>query len=381
MFDNLPWLEKVYFGNTVLAWATAGGSALLAVVAFAAAKFFGVRYFQKRFPNWNAGLAAEIIRRTSLPTYWLLGLYVGLQFVELSARLGRLSDSVAKLALLVQLGLWASAGVKFAVSTWIDADESDLGRRTVGPLLRIVGRALVWVAVLLMSLAAFGVNVNGLVAGLGIGGIAVALAVQNVLGDLLSSLSIALDKPFVVGDFISVGGTSGTVEYIGLKTTRVRAITGEQLVFSNSAMLSGTIQNYRLMEERRVVFRIGVIYSTPVEKLRQVPEMVREIVTRHTAGAGVGAVADGEAGEGGEGVEALGRFDRCHFVELGDFSLIYETVYFVKTNDFLRYRDIQQGINFELMERFHAEGIEFAFPTQTLVVEGIPGVPTFKINA
>jgi small-conductance mechanosensitive channel len=186
-------------------------------------------------------------------------------------------------------------------------------------------------------------------ASLGVGGIAVALASQNVLGDLFASLSIHFDRPFVVGDFIIVDDLLGTVEQIGLKTTRVRSLHGEQLVFSNNDLLKSSIRNYKNMLERRVVFTIGLIYQTPYEKLVNVPDMIREIVEK----------------------EELARFDRAHFSSYGDSSPDFEIVYWVKVPDYNTYMDIQQRISLELFRRFSEGGIQFAYPTRTLnVVQG-----------
>jgi small-conductance mechanosensitive channel len=213
----------------------------------------------------------------------------------------------------------------------------------IGALGFIVQMGL-WSAVVLLALDNLGVDITALVAGLGVGGVAVALAVQNILGDLFASLAIVLDKPFVLRDFIIVGDLLGTVEHIGLKTTRVRALSGEQLIFSNADLLSSRIRNFGRMFERRVVFQIGVTYQTPRGKLEAIPGIIRDAITAQ----------DGT------------RFDRSHFAAYGDFSLNFESVYYVLSPDYNRYMDIQQAINLRIHERFEAEEIEFAYPTQTL---------------
>jgi small-conductance mechanosensitive channel len=186
-----------------------------------------------------------------------------------------------------------------------------------------------------------------LIAGLGVGGIAVALAVQNVLGDLFASVSIVLDKPFVVGDFIDLGGHMGVVENVGLKTTRVRSLSGEELVIANSDLLSTRIRNFKRMSQRRAAFDIGVVYGTPSDKLRRIPELARKAV---------------------ESCDNT-RFDRSHFKSFGDSALVFETVYFMTVPDYNAYMDTQQSINLELYQRFEAEDIEFAYPTQTLFLK------------
>jgi len=197
-----------------------------------------------------------------------------------------------------------------------------------------------------MALDNLGIDVTALVAGLGIGGVAVALAVQNVLGDLFASLSIILDKPFVIGDFLVIGEYMGSVEYVGLKTTRVRSLSGEQLVFSNSDLLKSRIRNYGRMYERRVVFNIGVTYDTPRELLKRIPGMIRAAVE----------------------AQDKTRFDRSHFMKYGDYALQFETVYYVLSPDYNVYMDIQQAIYLIIHEDFEQNHIDFAYPTQTLIV-------------
>jgi small-conductance mechanosensitive channel len=185
------------------------------------------------------------------------------------------------------------------------------------------------------------------VAGLGIGGIAVALAAQAVLGDLFSYFSILMDRPFELGDFIIIDDYMGTIEHIGIKTTRIRSLGGEQLVFSNTDLTGSRIRNYKRMEQRRIVFRIGVVYQTPVEKLKEIPGIIKGIMD-----------AIPEA-----------RTDRAHFASYGDSSLDFEIVYYVLTGDYNKYMDIQQEINLSLAEEFERRGIEFAYPTRTLFIE------------
>jgi small-conductance mechanosensitive channel len=207
-----------------------------------------------------------------------------------------------------------------------------------------VARLVLWSVILLLALDNLGVDVTALVAGLGVGGIAVALAVQNILSDLFASLSIVLDKPFAVGDFLIIDSFLGSVEHVGLKTTRLRSLSGEQLVFSNTDLLGSRIRNYGRMFERRVVFKIGVTYQTPRDKLTKIPGIIREAIE----------------------AQDKTRFDRSHFNEYGEFSLNFESVYYVLGPDYNLYMDIQQAINLRIHERFEEEGIEFAYPTQTL---------------
>ena len=163
---------------------------------------------------------------------------------------------------------------------------------------------------------------------------------------MTASFSIVLDRPFVIGDFIIVDDYLGTVEHIGLKTTRVRSLSGEQLVFSNADLLRGRVRNYKRMYERRVVFSIGVVYQTPYEKLKQIPTLIQEII---------------------EAQEHV-HFDRAHFRQYGPYSLDFEIVYWVKNPDYNVYMNIQQAINLAIFQRFEKEQIEFAYPTQSLYI-------------
>ncbi|MEN6420473.1 MAG: mechanosensitive ion channel family protein, partial [Smithella sp.] len=252
------------------------------------------------------------------------------------------------LMLIIQGGLWASTGVKFWLGLMLEKRmDQDASSATTISLLGFVARLILWVIVGLLILDNLGVNITGLVAGLGIGGIAVALAVQNILGDLLASLSIVLDKPFMVGDYVVVDTLSGTVQHIGLKTTRIRSLSGEQLIFSNNDLLKSRIRNYKRMDERRIVFGFGVIYQTPVEKLMLIKNQVAEIIEK----------------------QEHARLDRVHFKEYGDSSLNFEVVYFVDSPEYVLYMDIQENINLAIFRRFAEEGIEFAYPTRTIYVQ------------
>lgn len=217
---------------------------------------------------------------------------------------------------------------------------------TVGTLtgLRWLILFMAYSLILLLALQNTGVDVTSLIAGLGIGGIAVALALQNILGDLFGSLTIALDKPFVIGDFIVVGSEMGTVEHIGLKTTRVRSLSGEQLVFGNADLLSSRIRNYKRMSERRVVFGFGVVYATPPETLEAINAIVRRAVE----------------------TQSNVRFDRCHFHRFGASSLDFEAVYYINSPDYNAHMDAQQAVHLSIVRAFRDQNIEFAFPTQTL---------------
>jgi small-conductance mechanosensitive channel len=227
----------------------------------------------------------------------------------------------------------------------------DQGGAMGATVLGFLGQMTVWSLILLLCLEALGVNVNSLIASLGVGGIAVALAAQNVLGDLFASISILLDKPFVAGDAIQVGDFVGTVERIGVKTTRLRSVDGEEIVMGNSDLVSSRIRNYKRVNERRVVCQLGVAYQTASNLAEAVPGMLREIV---------------------QGVPQA-RFDRAHLKALADSSILFELVYCVQSPDFNVRMDAQQAVNLAILRRFKREGIEFAYPTHTVhLVDGAP---------
>lgn len=346
----MNWLPDFILATQPKSWALAFG----VFAGVFAATWLGGRlarvYFTRLAKNTHT-LADDVVAAAFAKTGWLfplaLGILVAARFIQLpdSAR-GPLRNVVV-IVFLFQVGRWATAGL----TRWLDllqtkhADEGETLTWLHG--ISWVGRLAIWSTVLLLALDNIGVDVTGLATGMGIGGIAVALAVQNILGDLFASFSIYIDKPFVIGDLLTVGSLTGTVEEIGLKTTRLRSASGEMLVFSNGDLLKSRILNAGRMEQRRVVFSIGVTYDTPAATIRRIPGMIEETLA-----------AEGQV-----------RLTRCHFKEFADSSLIIETVYWVLVRDFEVHMDIQQRVNLSILDRFGEEGIEFAFPTRTLMLE------------
>jgi small-conductance mechanosensitive channel len=350
-------LEQTYYGNTVLDWLTALG----VVVAAALLLYLAKRLILARLTAWSRktetrldDFVVDILAGTRFLFLLIIALYFGSQYLELPPKPARLITHFAVIALLVQVALWGNRGIALWLGDYLKRHkDTDAASATTVSVLGFIARVALWGVLLLMILDNLGFNITTLVASLGIGGIAVALAVQNILGDIFASLSIALDKPFVIGDFIIVGEQLGTVEYIGLKTTRIRSLSGEQIVFSNNDLLNSRIRNFKRMYERRVLFGFGVVYQTSHEQLKKIPVMVREII---------------------EGLENT-RFDRAHFKEYGDSSLDFEVVYYVRSPDYNVYMDIQQDINLALFEQFTQAGIDFAYPTRTLYVTQTGAAP------
>jgi small-conductance mechanosensitive channel len=353
------WLTQYeLYDNSVGRWLAAVGVFLLAMLTLFLVRSILVRraehWAKLTRSDWDDALF-EALQRTKGWFLIIVAAFVAsfvLVFpVETRDRTKDLVQTVVILALLVQLGLWGNVLITSGVGRYVKrrTDDDPASVMTI-TALAFLGKVVLFSLLLLLALDNLGIEVTALITGLGVGGIAVALAVQNILGDLLASLSIVFDKPFVLGDFIIVGSEMGTVERIGLKTTRVRSLSGEQLVFPNNDLLQSRIRNYKRMAERRVVFSLGVTYDTPREKLEQIPQVIREVI---------------------EARDQV-RFDRAHFQKFGDFSLIFEIVYYMLTPDYNRYMDIQQAINLALYERFEQMGVEFAFPTQTLFLEKAP---------
>jgi small-conductance mechanosensitive channel len=297
-----------------------------------------------RTENRVDNLLADLVAHTRTLSLVAVATLVMLGTMGLDEAWERYARKAVLLVFLYQGGVWGAFVTKWIVDERARRVGSDPAAATGDAMLRLAGKVVVWSMVLLAALSNLGVDITALVTGLGIGGIAVALAVQNVLGDVFASVSILLDRPFEAGDFVITGEFMGTIEKIGLKTTRVRSLGGEQLVFSNGYLLGSPLRNYKRMVERRVVFKVGVTYQTTAAQLERIPTMVREII---------------EARDDT-------RFDRCHFAAYGDSALEIETVYYVLSPDYNLYMDIQQAINMAIYRRFEDEGISFAYPTRTL---------------
>jgi small-conductance mechanosensitive channel len=295
-------------------------------------------------------VVVDVLGRTMVAFWAGLSTLVALLALELPVGFERVARVAIVLVSLLQLGVWGAAAVRHAIDLRVGLASSDPSVRTGAGVLRVAGVVAVWAMVLILALDNLGVDITALVAGLGIGGVAVALATQNILGDLFASVSILLDKPFVVGDFVVVNEFLGTVEHIGVKTTRLRSLSGEQLVFANNDLLQSRLRNFKRMHERRVLFSVGVVYQTPRDKLAEIPVILRRLIAE---------LPDT-------------RFDRSHFSGFGDFALLFETVYYVLSPDYNRYMDLQQQLLLGIHREFARLGIEFAYPTQTLFVQRQP---------
>ena len=348
------------FANPLRDWLTALGIALAINLLVGALKWAITRRLARLLPRTSEDLDRSVIvvaRRTRQWLVFFVTLFIGSRYLELPARVDTVLQGAATVAAFLQVGLWASAALGTVIMRQrVRAQDSEGASATSLSALNFIGKLVLWTLLLLLALDNLGVDVTALVAGLGVGGIAVALAVQNILGDLFASLSIVIDKPFVIGDFIVVGEFMGTVEHVGLKTTRVRSLGGEQLVFANSDLLAARVRNYKRMNERRILFRFGVLYQTPADTLEAIPARVRSLI---------------------DSLPEV-RFDRAHFAGFGDSSYDFEVVYWMLNPDYARYMDTQQQINLGLVRAFAEMGVEFAYPTRTLYLESPVSLTTVR---
>ena len=344
------WVDYQLFGNPLREWTISLGVLIVTLALLFVVRRLVRTRLQKLADDGDRvsfKVARHIVGQTKGWFLMLIAANLALRSIDASATFDTVFGRLLVIGMLVQMGLWATAGLgRFMLLRRQKQMEEDAGAVAAMDVVSFLTRVAVWAIIFLLTLDNVGINITALVAGLGVGGIAVALAAQNIISDLFASLSIVLDKPFVLGDFLVIDDLAGNVEKVGLKTTRVRSLSGEQLVFLNNDLLKCRIRNYGRMFERRIAFTIGVVYQTPAEKLQQIPTIIEDIMLK---------------------LESA-RFDRAHFQRFGDFSLNFEIVYYVESSDYRLYMDIQQAVNLEIFRRFADAGIEFAYPTQTVFV-------------
>jgi len=348
MIESLA--EYNLLGNSALAFVRAVLILVAGIVVIALIRTtIGRKLRRKSEQGEHSGrwwIAHISFRRVIVPLLYIAAVWIALLGIDLGTAGTRILRGVvaaigAVVAVRAVLFILDASLRKYAQKTGREEDE-----KRAKPLLSLIS-FLLWIIAFIFLLDNFGFNISTLVAGLGVSGIAVAIAAQGILGDLFNYFVIFFDRPFELGDFIIFDDKLGSIEKIGIKTTRIRALSGEQLIISNSNLVNARVHNYKRMERRRVVFRIGVTYQTPLEKLKAIPDMIRGFI---------------------ESIEDT-QFDRSHFQGYGDFALTFETVYYVLTPDYAKYMDIQQEINLKIYEAFEHEGIEFAYPTQTIYIE------------
>lgn len=283
----------------------------------------------------------EVIEKIGAPMLYVAVLYVSLKRLVFPQDFEKFLNYAGLGVAIFFLARFIIMLINYSFSVYLKNTGEDVGLERSLNSLMVVVKAVVWGGAVIFFMDNLGLKISAVIAGLGIGGVAVALAAQTLLKDLFSYFSILFDKPFKVGDFIIVGDYLGTIEHVGIKTTRIRSLSGEMLIFSNSDLTDSRVRNYKLMERRRVVFSIGVEYQTPLEKMKEVPKIIEKSIKN---------IKDTV-------------FDRAHFFRYGEFSLIYEIVYYVIGSDYNKYMNIQQEINFAIKEEFEKKKIEFAYLT------------------
>ncbi|NQY80845.1 MAG: mechanosensitive ion channel family protein [Candidatus Caenarcaniphilales bacterium] len=308
-----------------------------------------LEYFAEKTSTKFDNYVVELIAGIHPRTYDYIAFYIGAKTLNLSVDVVHILNAILTALIIFQVILSCNDLAVYLLKKVLHVDENSTQQddKTVFDGLILLIKILLWILGLLLLLANLGVNITSLATSLGIGGIAIALAIQNILSDIFSSFSIYFDKPFAVGDFISVGTDTGTVKKIGLKTTRIQTLQGEELIIGNKELTSTRIQNFRRMDVRRVVFHIGMTYDMSVEQIERAKVIVKESVEQ-VAGA---------------------RLDRVHFFEFGDFSLNLEIVYYHPNSDYADYMNGREKVSFYIKEKFDAEGLEFAFPSQTIYLE------------
>jgi small-conductance mechanosensitive channel len=343
-------LAREVVGNTIQAWGLAILTVILVLTAFWIARWILAARLKKlaaRTTTRLDDLAAEALYDIRPWCVGMVAIYSASQALVLPGSVAKGLKILTVSLVAIQILIISQRVISRLIAQAMEKNRQPDGKpdpslASATTIIRFMATIVIGAILLLLALDNLGVEITPLITGLGIGGIAVALAAQSILGDLFASLSILFDKPFLVGDFIIVGEHLGTVERIGVKSTLVRSLSGEQIIFRNTDLLSSRVRNYGRLKERRILFAFGVIYETKPAALRKIPQIVQETILS---------------------VERT-RFDRCHFKAFGAYSLDFEVVYFVLVPDFNVYMDIQQAINLALFERFAAEGISFAYPTQ-----------------
>ncbi len=343
-------LNKVFLGNRVLDYLISFGVLLfgfLAIKIVALVIIKRLKEISKRTTTTLDDFFMDVIDRIGVPLLFLAVLYASIKILTFHPYLEKGMNYLGLGVLIYFVSRLAIMFITYGFTVYLTkrGEDASLERSFQGIL--VVVKGIVWAGAVIFFMDNLGFKISAIIAGLGIGGVAVALAAQSILKDLFSYFSIIFDRPFKVGDFIIIGDFMGTVEYLGIKTTRLRSLGGEQVIFSNTDLTDSRVRNYKLMEKRRVVFKLGVTYQTSLQQLKEIPKVIEKIIknTKDTA------------------------FDRAHFFSYGDFSLIFEIVYYVIGPDYNKYMDIQQEINFTIKEEFEKCGIEFAYPTQTLYVQ------------
>lgn len=341
--------SQVFLGNTLKDWVIAVGIIVVTLVGLRIVRKLVLNQLRAWSKNTNTtfdDFIISLIDRFLIPYLYLLGIYFGVQVLTLSPKADRVADVVVMFVSTYFIVRMIASTISYFINSYVGAHTDQAGRKKQARGIVVLVNILVWAIGILFLVDNLGYNVTTIITGLGIGGVAIALASQAILGDLFSYFVIFFDKPFEIGDFVITGDKLGTIEYVGIKTTRIRSLSGEQVIFSNTDLTNSRVHNYKRMERRRLVFTFRISYATPMDKLEKIPAIVKEAILSQTDT----------------------QFDRAHLLSFGDFSYNFEVVYFVMSPDYNIYMDRQQAINFYMIKTFEKEGIRFAYPTQNLII-------------
>jgi len=333
------------WGNSVSDYLIAIGILIVSVTIIRFIKKFVIKRIESTGTEGVLGtkFLVKITSRFIIPLFYLLALYFAFGFIEVPASAGKVLKVIYLVITVWIVIKFARSVIEFVINKYAQETGKEDTVRKFRPLVAFVSFTFYIIGILFI-LDNLGFQISTVIAGLGIGGIAIALAAQAILGDLFSYFVIYFDKPFELGDFIRVDDKAGTIERIGIKSTKIRSLSGELLILSNSNLTNSRVHNFKQMFRRRVVFTFGVVYQTKPEQLEEIPNIVKGIIDEYPNAT----------------------FDRSHFFRYGDFSLDFETVFFVETNEYVKYMDIQQDINLKIYKEFEQRGIQFAYPTRTV---------------
>ena len=340
-------LNTIIFNNSVLNY--------LRAFVFIVSVYLLIKLFDKflldrvniiidKFSHSFAEMIKKLIKKRLYPLLYFLTIYLAFNQLRTIVIVDNVINAVLMVLSVIFAILIIQDIITYLLNKHWEKKKRGLEEQKILTITVIIIKIIIWIIALLFILDNLNIEITGLLTGLGIGGIAIAFAAQNILNDLFNYFTIYLDKPFDVGDYIMISDYRGTIEHIGIKTTRLRSLSGEELIISNTDLVNSRINNLKRMQRRRINYSFGVEYGTSLEKLKQIPKIVEEIIK----------------------AEENTEFDRTHFGEYGDFSLIFQVVYFVQSREYRVYMDVQQNINYKLNEKFNELGINFAFPTQTI---------------
>jgi small-conductance mechanosensitive channel len=344
----MHWWERMFMGNSLLNWLIAFGIVVVSWLVLRIGRVVLLNRFKQFSARTHTTLDDFIVQITEgalLPALYLGALYAGISYLTLSPKVNRLLHIAVMIVVTFIIIKTITSALNYLISQALGNSAEDLERKKQARGIILIVHILLWILALVFLINNMGYNITSVVTGLGIGGVAIALASQAILGDLFNYFVIFFDKPFEVGDFIIVDDKMGSIEYIGVKSTRIRTLSGEQLICSNTNLVNARIHNYKRMDKRRVSFTLSVVYNTPPEKVARIPGLIKTIIEK----------------------QENTLFDRAHFSAFGQFSLTFEVVYYILSADYNLYMDRQQAIYLSILNEFKKEGVQFALPTQTLL--------------